>query len=321
MTSEVFIRADGNHEIGLGHLIRCMALANMLKIDFDITFISREIPGKIKEELSENSIRLEEITSENEFLKMLHSGRDIVVLDGYQFDKEYQEKIKKKDCALVCIDDIHDREFAADLIINHAPGVTQSDYSAKKDTDFALGPDYALLRPSFLNYASQSTSKSDTGTVLICFGGSDSKNLTITAVKEALNFDPFKKIIIITGSAYEQQSDLLSLIKGKEQIEYYHAVDEKQMFRLMKESDTAIVPASGILFEVLATGNTAISGMYTENQKKVYSGFKELNAIVDAGTFRPDEITRALDKSGSYKKKKIIDGKSPKRIINLFKNL
>ena len=48
MKPKVYIRADGSHDIGLGHLIRCIALAHMLKNDFDITFVCKEIPEKIK---------------------------------------------------------------------------------------------------------------------------------------------------------------------------------------------------------------------------------------------------------------------------------
>ena len=321
MKAEIFIRADGNSQIGLGHLIRCMALANMLKNEYEITFVPKEIPDKIRAEIHENGFSINEISAEKEFFDQLKSGNPVVVLDGYRFDKKYQQSVKNKGCKLVCLDDIHDREFVADLIINHAPGIGEEDYQTASETTLALGPDYALLRPAFLEAAAQPLSKTKSSVLLICFGGSDSKNLTKIAAEAALNFDPYQKIIIITGSAYEHQETLFPLIKKHENVEYHHAVNEHEMVRLMTESDTAIVPSSGILFEVLATGNTAISGMYTENQKKVYSGFKELNAIVDAGTFRPDEISRAIETADRHKKKKIIDGKSPERINNLFKKL
>ena len=42
----------------------------------------------------------------------------IVVLDGYHFDTNYQTKIKQKGCKLVCIDDLHDKHFVADIIIH-----------------------------------------------------------------------------------------------------------------------------------------------------------------------------------------------------------
>lgn len=320
MKPEVFIRADGNNQIGLGHLIRCLALAEMLKEDFKIRFVSLEMPEKIKSEIVENGLEVDEISSEEEFFARLNT-ESIVVLDGYKFDREYQQKVKDIGCKLVCLDDVFDREFVADLIINHAPGITESDYKAADYTTLALGPEYALLRPAFLDIAVQTESTGDSNVLLICFGGSDSKNLTKIAAETALDFDTFKKIIIITGSAYKHRDTLLSVIQNRKRIEYHHAVNEQNMVRLMAESGVAIVPSSGIFFEVLAAGCKAISGIYTDNQKRVYSGFKKLNAIIDAGTFRADEIRRALKKTDHHKTKKIIDGKSPERIRNLFKNL
>lgn len=320
MRPELTIRADGNHQIGLGHLIRCLALAKMLKEDFNIRFVSLEMPEKIKSEMIENGFEVDEVSSEEEFFSRLNA-ESIVVLDGYKFDREYQQKVKDSGCKLVCLDDVFDRDFVADLIINHAPGITESDYKAADYTSFALGPEYALLRPAFLDIAVQAESTGDPGVLLICFGGSDSKNLTKIAVETALNFNRLKKIIIITGSAYKQGDTLLPVVKNHERIQFHHAVNEQKMVRLMAESGVAIVPSSGILFEVLAAGCKAISGMYTDNQKRVYSGFKKLNAIIDAGTFRADEIRRALKKTDHHEPQKIIDGKSPERIRNLFKNL
>ena len=39
------------------------------------------------------------------FLNKL-TGDEIVVLDGYQFDSNYQKEIKNKESKLVCIDDV-----------------------------------------------------------------------------------------------------------------------------------------------------------------------------------------------------------------------
>ena len=73
----------------------------------------------------------------------------MVVIDGYQFDTEYQQKVKKSGASLVCLDDLHNQHFVADIIINHAPGVDPGKYSAEPYTQYLLGPSYALLRPAF----------------------------------------------------------------------------------------------------------------------------------------------------------------------------
>ncbi len=59
----------------------------------------------------------------------------IVVLDGYHFGTNYQKQIKLKGAKLVCIDDMHDKEFVADLIINHIPRITPQDYNVQPFTN------------------------------------------------------------------------------------------------------------------------------------------------------------------------------------------
>jgi UDP-2,4-diacetamido-2,4,6-trideoxy-beta-L-altropyranose hydrolase len=116
------IRTDGGSDIGLGHVVRCMSLAHMLKNDFSIHFFSLEIPKSFRNEITQNEWKVTVIEKETDFLNEL-TGEEIVVLDGYQFDSDYQKEIKSRGSKLVCIDDFHDQHFYADLVINHAPGV------------------------------------------------------------------------------------------------------------------------------------------------------------------------------------------------------
>lgn len=323
MKSDLYIRTDGSTDIGLGHLVRCMSLSFILKDQFDITFFCLEIPKQIEDELALQKIKLRKIDYEREFFDQL-TDRDIVVLDGYSFDSNYQKAVREKAHSFVCIDDLHDREFYADAIINHAPGITREHYSAQFYTRFALGVDYVLLRPPFLEAALKSQNKREKKptTILICFGGADRKNLTLRSLNVVSDFNQFKKIIIITGSAYRFKDELLHEIDEDPTVEYHHALSGEEMAMAFFESDVAVVPSSGILFEALATGNAAISGMYTDNQKDVYSGFKSIDAIIDAGGFSEREIHEAIKKIHTFEApKKLIDGKSPERIRTLFQTI
>lgn len=323
MKSDLLIRADGSQEIGLGHLVRCMSLSSILYDQFNITFFCREILEPIELELDKWGINLIKIDHEDLFFDQL-TDQSNVVLDGYSFDSVYQKRVWQKAGSLVCIDDLHDKEFYADLIINHAPGILEEYYKAQPYTKYGLGLKYALLRPAFLEAALKvnHSKTTDSKTILICFGGSDRKNLTLKTLNVISDFNQFKKIIIITGSAYSFKNELLRKINNDMNIEYHHALSGEEMAGAFLESDVAIVPSSGILFEALATGNIAISGTYTDNQKEVYSGFKELNAIIDAGEFSEEEIIKALHQIGTQKtEKKLIDGKSPERIRTLFQTI
>ena len=95
------MRADGNSEIGLGHVHRLIALAEILKKDFNCIFVIRRPLPRIKELIMEccaSLIEIEHVTTlEQEADELLQdlTGNEIIVLDGYQFDTAYQKKIKQ----------------------------------------------------------------------------------------------------------------------------------------------------------------------------------------------------------------------------------
>lgn len=321
MKPKLFIRTDGNSQIGLGHLVRCTALAHMLKDDFEITFICRLIPNGTVSELKGEAFGCIKIKKEAEFFEQLTSN-SIVVLDGYHFDTAYQKQIKSKGAKLVCIDDLHNKEFFADLIINHAPGITTYDYQAQPYTQFALGLDFVLLRPAFLKQAKNQRRIEKIETVLICFGGSDPKNLTQSVLQVVVEFPQFKKIIIVTGGSYYMTNSFKKLIVSENRIEHLHSLNEQQILSAMLESDLAIVPASGILFEVLAVGCIVITGSYINNQDFILKGFLNLKAVIESSNLsKPrDTLLRVISDTQPHRKS-LIDGESKNRIINKITSL
>ena len=317
MKPEIYIRADGSSKIGLGHIVRCTALAHMLKEHFKITFISKEIPEQNKADLKKAGFEFMIINTEEDFLKILDSDK-IVVLDGYDFDTDYQKKIKSKGCKLACIDDLHDKEFFADLIINHAPGVKPEDYKAQFYTQFALGLDYALLRPAFLNQAKKERKIESVEKVLICFGGADFKNLTESTLQTVLQFKEFKNIVVVTGTSYTYLESLDKILKSDIRIEHFHSISEEKMLTLLTDADLAIVPTSGILFETLAAGCKIVSGMYVENQQILFEQFKVLKAFESAEYFGSGDLQVAISKvlKNTLYQTKLIDGQSGKQILD-----
>jgi UDP-2,4-diacetamido-2,4,6-trideoxy-beta-L-altropyranose hydrolase len=319
---EVVIRADGNTQIGLGHLVRCMALAHMLKDDFAIIFVSFSFPEQLAYECEQYGFSIRIIRNENEFIKEI-TQKSIVVLDGYSFNSDYQKGIKTIGALLICIDDLHEEAFFADLIINQAPNTNSGQYKALAHTLFALGLEYALLRPQFLAAAKGEKASKKKETAFICFGGSDNLNLTERALRNVLKFTEFKKVLVVTGASWQQQDSLLQLVSSDMRVEYFQALTEAQMIEQLKRADVAIVPASGILNEVLALGVRPIAGMYVPNQKYAYENQKATGSILDAGSFADKEIESALQRflKEDSVHTNIIDGNSGDRIKALFNQL
>ncbi len=328
MYRRIKIRCDGESGIGLGHIVRCISLAHMLKGDFEICFYCISIPESLNEEILSEGWGITKLQNESDFEKEL-TGNEIVVLDGYQFDSAYQKRIKEKARKLVCIDDFHDQYFYADLIINHAPGVTIDNYESEPYTKYLLGPKYALLRPEFLHAKIEEKQFIDEiKNIFICFGGSDVKNLTSKIISwlPSNNFN----VTIITGNAFLYNDDLGKVIakrNGELSVRIKSSLAASDMVQEIQKTDLAIVPASGILFEAISTGIPVISGYYVDNQKGIYNGFKYLGCFIDAKDFERKNFLEAF-KTVNHKslalvlknQTQAIDGLSKNRIYEEFKN-
>lgn len=320
MHNKVFIRVDGSAEIGLGHLIRCFALAQMLKRDFEVTFFCKNIPENIKLELIENDFNVRVLSSEKDFFSFL-TGKEIVVLDHYFLDSDYQKGIKKIGNKLVCIDDLHEKEFFADLIINHAPGTVSGDYKSQPYTTLALGLDFVLLRPAFLKAARKNKKESlPIHKLFICFGGSDLQNITKTILEVAILYPEFQKIYPVLGTSFQNHEEIQALAKKDNRIQIKRELQENELVALIEKSDLAIIPASGILLEVLAVGCNVITGSYVHNQKNIFGYFKKTGSINVVENFSKSSMRRTIQQSLEYSQptNNFIDGRSGERLRKLF---
>jgi UDP-2,4-diacetamido-2,4,6-trideoxy-beta-L-altropyranose hydrolase len=282
---EIFIRADGSNQIGLGHLVRCMALAEMLKFDYDITFVCKQIPGKSADVIKELNFKLLIIDEEESFVSQLKS-KQIVVLDHYELGSSYQNIIKQKGCELVCIDDLHQEHFYADAIINHAPGVKSNQYDAEAYTQFYLGLDYVLLRSEFREQANRNRKIERINNVLICFGGADTYNITYTILKTVVRSGMFKRINVIVGNSYNYISVLTRFCANHKNIQCFYDLTAGQMVEVMHESELAIVPASSIAIECHAAKQVLLTGITDENQNDIHNGLVKFNTVKTIGDFR-----------------------------------
>ena len=319
---KILIRVDGNAEIGLGHIFRCISLAQILKPRYTIDFYCLTIPNSLKYNIEQIGFNCFEINSENEFISKIEKNT-IIVLDGYKFDTNYQKNIKLKGNKLVYIDDFCNMHYFSDLIINHAPGIDLSNYLSETYTDFALGLDFCLLRPSFIEAAQIKTFSKKKKSLLISFGGSDFQNFTFKSLQviEKLKFS-FSSIDIVIGQSYlyiDRLNELINNLSMK--INLHKALSEKEMCKLFLMNEYALVPSSGVLFEALACGCKPISGFYIDNQVNIFNGFKKMKCIIPVEDFSESALISGFNQIYDFEYKSFIDGLSPKRLIEKFEKL
>jgi len=276
---KIVFRADASASIGYGHFIRSLALADMLKNNFDCVFATVEPTEYQIEEIKKVCFAVPLISNNHfqEFLSIL-SGEEIVVLDNYFFTTTYQKEIKDKGCKLVCVDDIHDKHYVADLVINHSV-TDQSLFSVEKATKFCLGFEWALLRKPFVDAAISNKTKSSVkkiSRVVVGFGGVDKYNLTGKTVEFLLQQESISQIDAIIGNAYQGNKSF----NTNKKLFFHQNISAEEVARLFSSCDLAILSASTICIEALACKATVAAGYYVDNQESVYKLWNENKNIV-----------------------------------------
>jgi UDP-2,4-diacetamido-2,4,6-trideoxy-beta-L-altropyranose hydrolase len=299
---KIIFRADGNTQIGMGHIFRCLALADMLKDEFDCNFYVQEPMEYLKKKVKACGFGMLELPSahlENEASELPVNEDDIVVLDGYQFSSHYQRVIKATGCKLVCIDDLAELFIEADIVINHNPYL-ECEYSTALYTRVYQGVKYALVNPVFSQYKTEKA-VDDIRSVFICFGGSDSKNITFKAVEACLNAG-IESIYVVTGSAYLYLDEFVSRFQGISNIYHKHIAEPWEIATYIAKSDLAICPASNISYEVAIVGSPMLTGYYADNQKYIEKFLVAEGCATSVGDFNTVDVHSLTDYIRNAKK-------------------
>ncbi|WP_162052372.1 UDP-2,4-diacetamido-2,4,6-trideoxy-beta-L-altropyranose hydrolase [Pontibacter pamirensis] len=328
----IIFRADGNSQIGLGHVVRSLALAAMLREEFECVFAIQAPSHELQEQIRKvchGVIHLPLCSpAEDRFIHELDayiSAEEMVVLDGYYFDTVYQESIKTKGCPLVCIDDIQAYHFKADAIISPAGGLKPHLYSRISYTKLLLGPKYALLRPPFLK-ASKAERVLPEGkpALLLNLGGADPGNKTLHLAKELVQSKYLHSINIVVGAAYRHLVELQSWLQDKEQVTLHHNLSAAKLRDLMQQCAFAVTSASGVAYEYAAVGGILYVLQTADNQDALY------HFLIESGVAHEYEDLPQLFSNNSLRKlfqeqvatqRQQFDGHSDVRLKQLFRKL
>jgi UDP-2,4-diacetamido-2,4,6-trideoxy-beta-L-altropyranose hydrolase len=320
MPAGIIFRADGSSAIGLGHIYRSCALAQVLKKSFRTTFATRNpsddlrniILGSVEKVAAIESDK--SIEEETELLGGMAGKEDIIVLDGYSFTGDYQELLRKKTrAAIVCIDDIHKGYYHADAVINHIGGICIDDYQSVATTAFFLGTEYALVNPVFLGMGLR---KHKNNQLLVCLGGADPQNHTLKVIK-SVPVDRFDHTTVIIGEGFRYARELQEFSSGKK-ISIRQNLKPAEVASLMSECYYAILSPSTVSYEYLQAGGILYLYQIADNQQRVKEFYIEKGIAMDFQDFGKITID---DESMLASQRKFFDRKSHDRLFRIFDGL
>lgn len=287
----LLIRADAGISVGLGHAIRCMALAQSWQDAGGFVVYAMRDGGDIfAERLSAQGMKLlkltEQVGSREDALATVRIasklGIEWVVLDGYQFEAGFQQILKTAGLRLLCIDDeAKVGHFHADIVLNQNPHACEADYRNREPhTCLLLGPQYALLRREFQVWRDwQGEVPHVAKNVLIMMGGSDQGNVTLAVLRALENLSHLGiGVTIAVGDANPHLRSIRAAAhESRVPVTVEHAVVD--IPRLLSSTDLAVSASGSSCYELAFMRVPSIVLALAENQRKVAEYLHDLGAV------------------------------------------
>jgi len=204
---KVFFRCDSSFEIGSGHVMRCLTLAQYLQaVHIQSEFICKSLAGNFINEIKEQGFKVHVLEDKNltqsedaKLSKDFIEKNAPIIVDSYNLNHEW-ESCFYNDNTIMAIDDLGRKHQVHALLDNNFRLDYQTVYQnqAPKDCKLFLGPQYALLRKDFLETHKQKIARKE-NTVLVFFGGTDSTGETLSFLKSLMQIpNPLTWNIVVT---------------------------------------------------------------------------------------------------------------------------
>jgi len=262
----LLVRVDSGINIGSGHVMRCLALAQAWQDGGgDAVFVLATESPNAEARLTTEGFEVLHInaklgSAEDARLttKLAHKyGASWVVVDGYHFDGDYQKIIKEAGLNLLFIDDYgHADYYPADIVLNQNIHADEDLYRNRASyTKLLLGTRYVLLRREFLRWQGYRREIPEIARkMLVTMGGSDPQNVTLKVLQALKNIDidGFEAVCVIGGNNphYDALKDFVETANLPVRIER----DVKDMSQLMAWADVAITAGGTTCWELAFMG-------------------------------------------------------------------
>lgn len=332
---KIIFRVDAGREIGMGHLVRCLALATELQERYfcGAGFVIKNEDG-VQEIIRERGFKVEVLPSDisredeaGEVLKLAQNyGADRIVLDlKEKLSVDYIKRLKQIKIPLISIDNDGPGALLADVnifpVMHFVPDKRWADYKGK----LYYGPEYVILRRQFLkDYPCPDNKVPD---ILITMGAGDTENLTGKVLSAILPI-PDIHITVVLGKFFAHYEKIKKMIAGRDNITVYQ--DVKNMAEVMAKADLAITYFGITAYELAKMGIPTMVIAHSKEDEINVEELAKLDVYVGLGYYEDvDErsiysaasnllCSKKLRDRMSLRGKQLFDGKGSERVTRII---
>lgn len=325
---QVAFRCDASLQIGSGHVMRCLTLAEALRLrGHTCRFICRDLPGQMAERIESSGFAVTLLpapdggfvpgakapfhaqwaavpwqTDATQTRAALAADCDWLVLDHYAFDAQWEKAVRPAAARIMVIDDLGDRSHMADLLLDQNLGRQAADYDGLlPDTaERLIGPRFALLRPEFEAARAQSLARRRAcgfalRHLMIFLGGMDLPDVTGRALAAlAADLPPsVRQITVVMGPSAPCLGSVQEQAKAMP-IPTRVLVGVADMAALMAEADLAIGAAGGTAWERCVQGLPSLIVVLAHNQQEGAEALAKAGAAMLAGAAADAALGKSL---------------------------
>ncbi|WP_337841111.1 UDP-2,4-diacetamido-2,4,6-trideoxy-beta-L-altropyranose hydrolase [Rheinheimera sp.] len=314
-------RVDSSAQMGIGHLMRCLALADALRDSgVQAEFISRQLTGHTISQTEQRGYRVYPLPAPVEPLSSLQNTGlrhqawlgcsqaedaaqcapilqqikpDWLIVDHYALDIEWENALTPYRKQLMVIDDLADRPHNCNLLLdqNWFSASTQSRYDPLVPADCVkmLGPAFALLKPEFSQLRLLLPAKDGyIRRVLVSMGGSDPSNETLKVLRALMQPELQHLVVdVVCGVNHQDMKAIEDMAAQRGATNIYRSLPT--LSGLMARADLMIGAGGTTTWERMCLGLPAIVISLAANQYQPNLSLAQDGYILFAGP--KEEVT------------------------------
>lgn len=305
----VVFRADANHNIGMGHIMRCLSIADSFKAKGH--FVSFVVADDCAKSLiNTRGFRVEILHSDySDMLSELDCWPDIpidvLIVDSYFVSYKYLTSLKKKkQFLLVYLDGRAAFPYPVDALINYNIYGQKMDYETLYEGErkpvLILGPTFTPLRSMFQGVMLKKQPQK-VQNVLVSTGGADGLHLSLSLLCALEKFSNWAYRFHFLIGAMNVDKEIIYSIAHRLPFVVVHE-NVSDMRTLIESCDIAVSAAGSTLYEICSCGVPLITYSVADNQIPGAETFKKLSIAENVGDLRiPETIESEKIVSGKMK--------------------